>query len=246
MNKPFTTIISLCAVTCFFIAGNAYSKTNTKVKPKNKLESVLFDQSEIEVNKIYRVKFDEEMISRTFKNITKPVNQSNLKYSKASYKKVPREIESAIDKVLYEVIYPDKYENVKITHCVEIEYEHFFLFVISERLIPKDAQRPKEIDELILIISLEKEEYKDRVNFPGSATYGNKHNELQAIYFLSSKDRRSDSSVYYKLRGISDVDEDGNHEIIIDDIRYAGRSILIIKNYLDTILKVEIPGDSWD
>ena len=68
----------------------------------------------------------------------------------------------------------------------------------------------------------------------------------RVIRFLSNRLVSSESYRNYKLLCISDIDGDGYHDIVVDDIRYAGHFFEIVKNYFLKLLVIDLYASSWD
>lgn len=221
------------------------------ITTQTSLESPIYPVASIETETYYSSYDDAHSFRRNFSAPTEPVTESNLAHSKARVESTPdhlrelskRSSQDAFENkdIEYRAIVPDS--------CASIEFGSATLHILQTELLPIDAEGKPEVARTELVIDVyasrkEPQPGHEKVLCTGCLTVDNSN--YKRMKFLTERYHNDDRRFDYQLRGIADIDNDGQHEIVIERIGYAGRGFIIVKYYMDQLISIPLHGDSWD
>ncbi|MEK6698934.1 MAG: hypothetical protein AABZ10_07805 [Nitrospirota bacterium] len=122
-------------------------------------------------------------------------------------------------------------QSIEATACAAVDYKNYFIRVIYLSIEVEPMDKKHVPNKLLWISKLYKDQDKlEETTYAGVS--------IESIYDLKR---------YLKVKAIADVNNDGFHDIILDDERYAGDGYIILY-FTDKGLveKKEVDGASWD
>lgn len=196
-------------------------------------ELPIYDKAEFNKETYFHEKYGENYTRNVFKTIDEIKQFSSLKFSTATIIKCPQEIRDKFKKEIHGSKTFDKvmpYGPIYADKCVDLKIRDRQIYVL-------------QINIEIKLTNTSNSPYVEPIIWIGL----DEGNSIKTEFFYVSESRFfEESRRNVSLAAIADVDNDGLHEIVIKDERYAGSSFIIFEYRNGKLNRRDISGDSWD
>ena len=205
----------------------------------------IFDTATIENERYYSGMYEVFQYKRSFKTEGKPQKSSTLAHSRALIIDLPEEIAKEVQTGLNTTA-KEKYTWKLPKQCAQVIYNRWTVYLVITELNPTIPTKGEGNDKLIQFFATENPANESGFGLDSNKGKRTANGKYIAMSWQSDTLRNDDTRHDFQLNGIADIDGDGRHEIIIDAIAYAGDTLLVIKDYVDKVVQIELHGDSWD
>ncbi len=205
----------------------------------------IFDTATIENERYYSGMYEVFQYKRSFKTEGKPQKSSTLAHSRALIIDLPEEIAKEVQVGLITTA-KEKFTWELPKQCAQVIYNRWTAYLVITELNPTIPTKGEGKDKLIQFFATGNPYNESGFGLDSNKGKRTANGKYIAMSWQLDTLRKDDIRQDFQLNGIADIDGDGRHEIIIDDIAYAGDTLLVIKDYVDKVVQIELHGDSWD
>jgi hypothetical protein len=193
----------------------------------------IYDQAEFKNETYFHEKYGQNFMETIFTPNGEIKHVSSLKFSKASVVKFPKKIhENFMEEIsgsgTFKKVMP--YGPIFVDKCIDltIRGKQFYVIQINIEFKLANTLNSAYVEPIIWIVSEENDSIKTEFFHVSESRFFEEY-------------RRNVSII-----AIADVNNDGQHEIILKDVRYAGSGFIIFEYQNGKLNSFEMDGDSWD